>query len=95
VRRLHGDEAAQRAEAAFVSQFVKKEVPEDIAEFTLTGPSDIVSLLVATGIAKTGNDARRLVEQGGVRVNGNKVASSAAPQPGDVISARRRFVRLK
>ena len=95
MQRLHGDDAARRAEAAFVTQFVKKEVPDEIPEHSVTGPTDIVSLLVATGIAATGNDARRLVEQGGVRVNGNKVGSDAAPRPGDVISARRRFSRLK
>jgi tyrosyl-tRNA synthetase len=95
VRRLHDDEAAKRAEAAFITQFVKKEVPDEIPEHAVTGPTDIVSLLVATGIATTGNDARRLLAQGGVRVNGNKVGSDAAPKPGDVISARRRFVRLK
>lgn len=95
VGRLHGADAAEHAEAAFVAQFVKKEIPDEIPEHELTGPGDIVSLLVATGIATTGNDARRLVEQGGVRVNGTKVGADAVPKPGDVISARRRFVRLK
>ncbi len=95
VKRLHGDEAGARAERAFVSQFVKKEVPDGIAEHAATGPTDIVSLLVETGIATSRSDARRLVEQGGVRVNGEKVGVSVAPKPGDVISARRRFIRLK
>jgi ribosomal protein S4 len=52
-------------------------------------------LLVGTGIATSRSDARRLVEQGGVRVNAEKVGLGAAPKPGDVISARRRFIRLK
>lgn len=95
VKRLHGDEAGARAERAFVSQFVKKEVPDAIAEHAATGPNDIVSLLAETGIATSRSDARRLVEQGGVRVNGEKVGVSAAPKSGDVISARRRFIRLK
>ncbi len=97
VKRLHGEEAARRAEAAFVSQFVKKEIPDEIREeHAMTGPTDIVSLLVATGIAKSRNDARRLIEQGGVRVNREKAdLNSSAPVTGDVISARRRFIRLK
>jgi tyrosyl-tRNA synthetase len=96
VKRLYGEEAATQAEAAFVSQFVKKEIPGEVPEHTITGPTDLVSLLVATGIARSGNDARRLLEQGGVRVNGEKVGvNSAAPATGDVISARRRFIRLK
>jgi tyrosyl-tRNA synthetase len=95
VARLHGEEAGGRAEAAFVSQFVKREVPDEVAEHIISEASDLVSLLVATGLAKSRNDARRLIEQGGVRVNGEKVGPSSAPVAGDVISARRRFVRLR
>jgi tyrosyl-tRNA synthetase len=96
VKRLHGEDEAVRAEAAFVSQFVRKEIPDEIREeHTITGPTDVVSLLVDTGIAKSRSDARRLVEQGGVRVNGQKATDESAPTTGDVISARRRFIRLK
>ncbi len=95
VTRLHGRDAAERAEQAFVRQFVKKQQPDQVEEHSIGGATDIVSLLVATGIARSGNDARRLVEQGGVRVNGEKVGLTPPPQLGDVISARRRFVRLK
>jgi tyrosyl-tRNA synthetase len=96
VKRLHGEDEAVRAEAAFVSQFVRKEIPDEIREeHTITGPTDVVSLLVDTGIAKSRSDARRLVEQGGVRVNGQKATDESSPTTGDVISARRRFIRLK
>ena len=95
VKRLHGEEAAARAEEHFVSQFVKKAIPDDIPDHVIDGPTDIVTLLVDTGIATTRGDAKRLVEQGGVRVNGEKVRLDAAPKPGDVVSARRRFIRLK
>jgi ribosomal protein S4 len=55
-----------------------------------------VSLLVDTGIANSRNDARRLLEQGGVRVNGEKVGpDSPAPKTGDVVSGRRRYIELK
>ncbi len=95
VRRLHGEEAARRAEDAFVQQFVKKQQPDQVEDHTMAGAGDIVSLLVATGIAKSRNEARRLAQQGGVRKNGVKVDENASAEPGDVISARRRFVRLK
>jgi tyrosyl-tRNA synthetase len=95
VNRLHGDAAAALAEADFDLRFRKRQIPDDVEEHMIAGPTDIVSLLVATGIAKSGNDARRLVEQGGVRVNGEKVGFSPMPSAGDVISARRRYVRLK
>ncbi len=95
VKRLHGEEAASRAEANFVSQFVRKEIPNQKEEHKIEGPTDIVSLLVATGIATTRGDARRLAEQGGVRKNGEKVGPTAEANAGDVISARRRHVLLK
>ena len=95
VKRLHGEEAAARAEAAFVKQFVRKEQPDTVEEHAIAGPTDIVSLLVDTGIAKSRSDARRLLHQGGVRKNGDKVDETAQATAGDVISARRRFIRLK
>jgi tyrosyl-tRNA synthetase len=95
VQRLHGEEAAARAEEDFDVKFRRREVPDNVEEHEISGPTDIVSLLVATKVAKSGNDARRLVEQGGVRVNGAKVGLSPAPKSGDVISARRRYIRLK
>jgi tyrosyl-tRNA synthetase len=95
VKRLHGKEAAARAEAHFVSQFVRKEMPDQKEEHKIAGPTDILSLLVATGIASTRGDAKRLAEQGGVRKNGEKVGPTASATTGDVISARRRHVLLK
>src|SRR4029077_18166164 len=78
VTRLHGEEAAARAEADFVSQFVRKEIPDQKELHKIDGPTDIVSLLVATGIASTRGDAKRLAEQGGVRVNREKVGPTAS-----------------
>jgi tyrosyl-tRNA synthetase len=93
VKRLHGGEAAARAEASFVRQFVRKEEPETIEEHSIAAPTDVISLLVDAGIATSRSDARRLAQQGGVRKNGDKVDENARVIPGDVISARRRFIR--
>ena len=55
-----------------------------------------MSVLVDTGIAKSRNEARRLIEQGGVKVNGEKVGLDApTPKAGDVVGARRRYIELK
>jgi tyrosyl-tRNA synthetase len=94
-KRLYGEEAAARAEAAFTRQFVRKQEPETVEEHQITGPTDIISLLVDTGIAKSRSEARRLSQQGGVRKNSKKVDENAQATTGDVISARRRFIRLK
>jgi tyrosyl-tRNA synthetase len=95
VKRLHGEKAAALAEEAFMRQFVRKEEPAAVEEHAVAGPTDIVTLLVETGIAKSRNEARRLAQQGGVRKNGEKVDENAKATTADVISARRRFIRLK
>ncbi len=96
VARLHGPEAAVRAEEAFTSQFVKRDYTANLEEFEVKGgPMDPVSLLVATGIAKTRNDATRLIDQGGFRVNGAKQGHTPMPKVGDIVTARRRNIRLK
>jgi tyrosyl-tRNA synthetase len=95
VKRLRGEEVAQRAELDFTVKFRKREIPEE-REHWVKGPTDLVSLLLDTGIAKTRGEAKRLLEQGGVRVNGEKVGlNSPAPATGDVLSARRRYIELK
>jgi len=94
VQRLHGDEAAAHAEEDFNTRFRKREIPAEREAYERT-PADMVSLLVETGIATSRNDARRLVEQGGVRINGEKVGLEATPVKGDVVSARRRYIELK
>ena len=94
VARLQGDEAAKRAEEDFNTKFRKREIPAEREPYDRT-PADMVSLLVDTGIASSRNDARRLVEQGGVRINGEKVGLDATPVKGDVVSARRRYIELK
>ncbi|HKB17852.1 MAG TPA: tyrosine--tRNA ligase [Candidatus Dormibacteraeota bacterium] len=95
VKRLHGDEAARRAEEDFNLKFRKREIPEEREPWAKVA-TDLVGLLVDTGIANSRNDARRLLEQGGVRVNGEKVGlASPAPRTGDVVSARRRYIELK
>ena len=95
VKRLHGEEAAARAEQDFDTKFRKREIPQERERYQKT-PKDLVSFLVDTGIASSRNDARRLLEQGGVRVNGEKVGPDApAPVKRDVVSARRRYIELE
>jgi tyrosyl-tRNA synthetase len=96
VKRLHGEEAARRAEEDFDVKFRKHEAPTDIPEFDATN-LDLVSALVQSGFAPSGRgEARRLIEQGGVRVNGVKVGIDHQLEDGQVLSAgKRRFVRIR
>jgi tyrosyl-tRNA synthetase len=95
VKRLHGEDAARRAEEDFNTKFRKREIPDAREPYDKV-PADMVGFLVDTGIASSRNDARRLLEQGGVKVNGQKVGLDAAtPVKGDVVAARRRYIELK
>jgi tyrosyl-tRNA synthetase len=59
-------------------------------------PSDLLGALVETKLAKSRGDARRLVDQGGVRINGEKVGVEARLADGDVLQAgKRNFVRIR
>ena len=96
VKRLHGEEAAARAEGDFETKFRKRETPEDIAERTIAKQDDLVGTLVEVGFAKSRGDARRLIDQGGVRINRQKADAQAMLKDGDVLSAgKRNFVRIR
>jgi tyrosyl-tRNA synthetase len=96
VTRLHGEKAAVRAEADFDTKFRKRETPEEVDERAITNRDDLVGTLVEVGFAKSRGDARRLIDQGGVRVNGEKVEAAATLKDGDVLQAgKRNFVRIR
>ena len=75
VALYHGPEAAERAEENFKQVFQRGEMPGEMPHFELdaSAPSDLVSLLAQTGLASSKSEARRLIRQGGVRVDGGQV----------------------
>ncbi len=93
-KTVHGEEKAQtaaaQAKAAFggEGEMPEKAIPASVT--TLTGA------LVAAGLCKSNGEARRLVEQGGVSVNGEKAEDANAPLPdGDFTLFKGKKVRLK
>jgi tyrosyl-tRNA synthetase len=96
VRRLHGEEAARRAEDDFDSRFRRHELPEDVPEHAPGNPADLVGTLVELGWYPTRSAARRVVEQGGVRVNGEKVGLEHRLHDRDILQAgKRNVVRVR
>ena len=96
VKRLHGDDAARRAEEDFNTKFRKREIPADLPEVRIADDSDLPGALVDTKLAKSRGEARRLIEQGGVRINGEKVGLDGKLKDGDVLQAgKRSFVRIR
>jgi tyrosyl-tRNA synthetase len=68
--QYHGSQAAKQAQENFVLQFSKKELPKDIPVKKLkTGRYDLAELIVKYNLASSKSEARRLIEQNGVKVN--------------------------
>jgi tyrosyl-tRNA synthetase len=73
--RFHGAAAAQTAREGFESRFSKGALPEDLEEVSVSGaPIGIGQLLREAGLVASGSEAMRNVEQGGVRIDGDKVS---------------------
>ncbi|KPL25003.1 MAG: tyrosine--tRNA ligase [Anaerolineae bacterium SM23_84] len=75
VRQFHGEEAAREAEREFVRVFQRGQLPSEIPTYTPPewAPIGIIDLLKDAGLTKSASAARRLVAQGGVRIDGDKV----------------------
>ena len=106
VAAYHSEEEAVEAEAAFDRQFKQHEIPEDIAEFAadLT-PNDegkvyVAKILTDAGLCQSAGEARRMIDQGGVKVNGEALAAkeyNVAPEKleGAVLQVgKRKFAKL-
>jgi tyrosyl-tRNA synthetase len=95
-----GAEAAVEAEQAFDRVFVRHEAPEQIDEYPLPAgdPIHLPSLLREAGLVKSSSEARRLLRQGAIALDGVRVEAENLPRnmlAGAVVQiGRRRFVRF-
>ena len=84
VARFHNPAAAQKALADFEARFKQGEIPEDLVEIPLaTGAEPILlyQVLKQAGLTASTSEAMRMIEQGGVRVDGQKVSDKALKLP--------------
>jgi tyrosyl-tRNA synthetase len=76
---FHSAQSADKAEEEFNRRFVEKGLPEEIDEREIdVRKYRLPDLLVLTELAATKAEAKRLIEQGGVRVNGERASASSA-----------------
>jgi len=102
-RDFHGEAAAQAAEEHFRRVHQKRQTPEEVPEVELPASSQelLAKLLVAAGLAASNGEARRLISQGGVKVEGQTITdpfASLSTTPGSsylVQVGKRRFARLR
>jgi len=84
VTMYHSAAIAKEAEAQFDKIFIDKEIPENIEEYVILNSEDepsLIGLLAITKLASSKGEARRLIEQGGVSVDGQRVSDMNAPVP--------------
>jgi tyrosyl-tRNA synthetase len=70
-----GQEKAQSAKDEFNKIFAKKDLPDVLEEFKAQDGQKLSDILFQSGLVSSKNEARRLFEQGGIKINGEKVAS--------------------
>jgi len=102
IKDFHSPKAAQEAQEEFNRRFVKKEIPDDIEEISIGSQTyKIADLLLQTNLAASKGEARRLVEQGGVKIEGEKVSNAQAEieinakKSFMIQVGKRKFLRIK
>jgi len=102
VSLYHGGDAAKDAENNFKQVFQKGQMPSDIKTFQYEAPAAIVAVMVDAGLAESKSEARRLIQQGGVKINGQTVSSidleldKDLEEEGRVVQVgKRKFARVK
>ena len=74
VKQYHGNENAKKSQEEFVKMFQKKEIPDDIPTYPYQGQTaKIVDLMTNSALASSKSEARRLIQQGGVKWDNNIV----------------------
>ncbi|QBF83886.1 tyrosine--tRNA ligase [Shewanella maritima] len=79
IARFHDDEQAEAAHQTFINRFQKGAMPDDIEEVTLTAPEDglaIANLLKDAGLVNSTSDGMRMIKQGAVKMDGEKVTDT-------------------
>ena len=105
VEMWHGAKGAEAAEAAFAQVFVEGDLPDNIPDTAVSaedapgGRIRLVKLLLVTGLAESTRDARRLISQGGVSIDGTRlhdIDAKVAVHDGLIVRVgRRRFARVR
>ncbi len=99
VSRYHGDNAADAAKSQFIGVFSKRDqLPDDMHEIVLAGPTSVIDVMVDNRLAPSKSEARRMIKQGGVSLDGEKIDDMGAeisPDDGDVLRVgKRKFARI-
>jgi len=93
----YNEDDANRAQEAFIRLFQKGDIPVDMPEYDLTPGQTVLDVLIVSGMVSSKSEGRRMIEQKGVRLDGETLEKfdEAFPHPGVLQVGKRRFVRVK
>jgi tyrosyl-tRNA synthetase len=96
---MHGAAAASQARAHFMAVFQQRELPAELPNHKLIGPVKVVDLMAELGLARSKSEARRLIQQGGVRLDEERISDAEqmvqpTGQSQVLRVGKRQFVRL-
>jgi tyrosyl-tRNA synthetase len=101
VTRFHGSGAGEAAEENFVKRFKENEIPDEMPQVSYSladGAVLLAKALTEAGLTKSNGEGRRAIDQGGVKLNGEKVSNTnlELASPGEYIVqiGKRRFARV-
>lgn len=97
ITQLYDANTASNAETEFVKVFQQRELPTDMPTFAMTGAMPIIDLMVAAQTVTSRGEARRLIEQRGVRLDDvvvEKIDAQIPAHPAVLRVGRRKFVQL-
>lgn len=95
VTLYHGGDAAEKAEANFQNVFAKKGVPDEMPEYRAKKGESLIDALVHSGSVKSKSEARRLIEQGGIKVDEKTVTSIDEKATSGVVKVgKKKFLRI-
>ncbi len=94
---FYSEADAQSAEEAFVKMFQQKEVPDEMPDYQLESGQTVLDVILAAKLAPSKSEARRLIDQKGVRLDGDVLERGdvAFPHPGVLQVGKRKFLRVK
>ena len=94
---FYTDAEAVSAQDHFIKMFQQKEVPDEMPEYDLQSGQTVVDVILAAGMAESKSKARQLIDQKGVRLDGEVLerGDAAFPHPGVLQVGKRRFLRVK
>jgi len=95
VRQFYSEQESLQARQEFEKVFSQRELPEDMPEYLIQEGDVVMDVLVRAGLVESRNEARRLIKQGAVALDGEKVQQEDGPaMPGIIKVGKRRFVRV-